>query len=281
MKKSIKMTAVVGMIIFQLVSIIQWSYAEDVKYIEQNGVLLADINSSKTNGVIHLIGSTEKSLIKALIVKGEDQEWLEIPLNKGKFDKEIWLTHGTGDYKISVMVNEGGRTYSFGPQISVENIKEVNRFLVPTKDVESDDPNIIKLAKEITKNKSTDMEKARAIYKWVVANIKYDYAKYAKHLNNDYNNKYGALNTFKTKTGVCYDYAVLTAALGRAIGIQVKVVSGTGRTQLFEGLHAWNEIYCSEEKKWINVDATFGNVCGKNFFNNVDFYLTHEKEKEY
>jgi len=28
-------------------------------------------------------------------------------------------------------------------------------------------------------------------------------------------------------------------------------------------LHAWNEIYISEEGRWINVDSTFGSTLGR------------------
>jgi len=53
-------------------------------------------------------------------------------------------------------------------------------------------------------------------------NIKYDYDKYLRQLNKNYDNAYGALNTLETGKGVCYDFSALVAALGRASGLQVK-----------------------------------------------------------
>jgi len=46
-------------------------------------------------------------------------------------------------------------------------------------------------------------------------------------------------------------------------------------------LHAWNEIYISEENKWIPVDSTFGASMRSNYFDNNDFYKDHEKLEEY
>jgi len=71
------------------------------------------------------------------------------------------------------------------------------------------------LAKELTKDAKTDREKAQKIYNWVVKNIKYDYDKYLRQLNKNYDNAYGALNTLETGKGVCYDFSALVAALGR------------------------------------------------------------------
>jgi transglutaminase-like putative cysteine protease len=163
----------------------------------------------------------------------------------------------------------------------VQNTVDVNRFLVPTLHVESNNEKIITLAKEITKDSRTDIEKAKSIYDWVTANIVYDYKKYIRQINNNYDNVYGALNTLETKTGVCYDYAALVAALGRASGLQVKMIKGNFKSTYRNELHAWNEIYISEEDKWITVDSTFGASMQSNYFDNKDFYKNHEKLEEY
>lgn len=54
-------------------------------------------------------------------------------------------------------------------------------------------------------------------------------------------------------TGVCLDYAVLTAAMLRSQGIPAKVVYGS--VVGTEGLHAWNMVYTTGG--WIRVDTTF------------------------
>jgi transglutaminase-like putative cysteine protease len=176
------------------------------------------------------------------------------------------------------MVNEYDRKYSFGPKIIAENIKEINALLVPDKYIESMDKPIVDKAAEITKGLTSNRQKAKAIYNWVSENIDYDYVKYGKHLNNDYDNEYGALLALKTGKGVCYDYATLVAALGRASGLQTKVVMGTGKVNGTRGYHAWNEIYIEDESKWIKLDTTFAAVSNKNYFDSENFDESHIAE---
>ena len=251
----------------------------NAKAIKENGVTV-EIDSAK-EGKVQLIGETEKEKIKIMVAKGNQQTWHDVELVNGKFQKEIWLTEGKGTYTVSVMVNEYEKKYSYGPKVTIENDEAINKYQVPTKHVESNDKAIVSLAQEIIKDKVTDDEKARAIYQWVAQNIHYDYEKYAKHQKSDYNNDYGAITTLQTQKGVCYDYATLTAALGRAAGLQVKVIKGQGISQGFQGLHAWNEIYISEDDKWVKLDTTFAATTGKNNFDNTNFDEKHIKMEEY
>jgi len=152
---------------------------------------------STVEGKITLAGETVNSLIKILVIKDDIQRWYEVKLVDGKFNEEIWLIDGTGKYQVSVLVHKKDRIYTFGPTVFVENAVEVNRFAVPTLHVESNNEKIIALAKELTKDAKTDREKAQKIYNWVVKNIKYDYDKYLRQLNKNYDNAYGALNTLE------------------------------------------------------------------------------------
>ncbi|MDF2840977.1 MAG: hypothetical protein K0Q99_1749, partial [Clostridia bacterium] len=227
---------------------------------------------------VNIQGETEE-MIKLMVVKGKEQNWYDVKLDKGKFDEQLWLNKGTGKYDIYIMVNEYDRKYSFGPKLTVENTKELNPFLIPDKDIESEDKLIVEKSQEITKGLNRDTEKIKAIYDWVSENIEYDYAKYRKHLNNDYDNQYGALLALQTQKGVCYDYAALVAALGRAAGIQSKLVKGTGVINGTSGYHAWNEVYLADESKWIKLDATYAAVLGENYFNNEGFDESHRIEQ--
>ncbi len=249
------------------------------QFITENGVSFTQL-PSKVEGKIDVSGETSKQKIKILVVKGSYQEWFDITLNKGKFAKEIWLTEGKGIYDVTIMINLEGRKYTYGPSAKVENTTEVNRFLVPTKDIESNDKSINDLAIRLTKFSKTDNDRAKNIYNWVTKNIKYDYEKYRRQLSGDYSDIYGAVSTLETKKGVCYDYATLVAALGRSIGLQVKVVRGNFKSGTRLEYHAWNEIYLSEENKWIKLDATFGYALNKNYFNNNDFDNDHIKIDE-
>lgn len=256
------------------------AFAAGSEYIEKNGVTLLK-PPSEVRGKVRIAGSTSKAKIKLMVNKGDSRTWYDVSLNNGEFDTELWLVQGEGRYTVSVMVHEYDRKYSYGPTVTVNNTEEVDRFSVPTKEVESDAPEIVALAEKLAQDKKTDMEKMRAIYDWIVKNIDYDYEKYAKHRSGDYDNTYGALNTLRTKKGVCYDYAALAAALGRAAGVRVKLVKGEGKMGTFEGLHAWNEFYSSEEQRWVCMDATFGALGQEAYFDNKDFEDTHKKIDEY
>ena len=280
MKKFIKHLIALSIIIVVSLNLGLFVNAAELETIESNGIVLQKL-PSQVDGKITLSGQTDKSLIKILIVKDEKQLWYDVKLNNGRFNEEIWFIDGKGTYQVSILIHKVERTYTFGLTVDVENTSDVNRFLVPTKHVESNDQEIVSLASEITEGANSDMDKAKKIYEWVVTNIKYDYGKYAKQLNKNFDNDYGAVNTLKTRTGVCYDYSTLVAALGRAAGMQVKVVKGNYKSSYREELHAWNEIYLSGEDRWINLDSTFGYSLGKDYFDNRDFYEDHIKIDEY
>lgn len=251
------------------------AYGEETKYIESSGVKLYNSQSREVEGVVEVQGETSNSKIKLLLVRDEEQVWYEVKLNSGRFHEQLWLNKGTGKYTVYVMVNEYDKKYSFGPKFSVNNIKEVNPYLVPDKYIESGDKLMIDKAAELTKSAVGDLEKARAIYSWVKDHVQYDYKKYNEHQNNNYDNEYGALLALESGKGVCFDYAALVAALGRAAGIQTKLVTGTGLLQGSSGYHAWNEMYIAEQQQWIKLDATFASVSGEDFFNTQNFDESH------
>ena len=93
---------------------------------------------------------------------------------------------------------------------------------------------------KITKGLKTDREKAKELYKWIGSNIKYDFEK-AENIQNSSLNSSGAIVACKAYNG--HEYIN----------------------------HAWNQVYLSNEGKWINVDPTFysaGNYFDNKYFNN-------------
>lgn len=270
-----KWTRLIIMILIIMNSLSFVVYASEAKYTEKNGVKIYAISDTQVKGFVNIQGETTHNKIKLMVERNNEQIWYDVKLENGRFSQTLWLNSGKGAYAVHVMVNEYDRKYSFGPEITIENMAEVNALLVPEKYIESTDKLIIDKAAEITKGLKSDREKAKAIYKWVSENIDYDYAKYSKHLKNDYDNEYGALLALNTKNGVCYDYATLVAALGRAYGLQTKVVKGTGNINGLVGYHAWNEIYIADESKWIKLDTTFAAVSSESYFDSENFDESH------
>jgi hypothetical protein len=253
-------------------------FAGSTSYIAKNGVKLDRPDKRQAEGHIRISGSTAKDKIKLLVTGADKQVWYEVKLSNGKFDEEIWFD-SQGKYTVKVMVNEYGRKYSYGPGITIENTKKLDKHLIPAKHIESSEDIIIGTAKEITENCGSDLEKARAIYDWVIYNIEYDLEKLARQNKGLYDNQYGAVNTLNTKKGVCYDYSTLIAALARSLGIRAKVAEGDLNQGRLKGFHAWNELYISESDRWINIDAALGDTTGGNYFdfeNNDESYAVYE-----
>lgn len=132
-------------------------------------------------------------------------------------------------------------------------------------------------ARKLCEDEKNELNKGKILYKWVGSNISYDEDKASMVLNNDFNVKSGAIPTFETKSGICFDYSCLYVAMCRANGIKVRMVTGEGFNGVSWVSHAWNQVYISSQDKWINVDTTF--YRGGNYFNNKRFELDHRNSK--
>lgn len=120
-------------------------------------------------------------------------------------------------------------------------------------------------------------DRAKAIYKWVGSKIAYDNNKAVEVMNNSREVKSGAIVTFNTRKGVCFDYACLYVAMCRANNIKVRLVIGEGFNGKNWVSHSWNEVYLESENRWINVDPTF--YVGGNYFDSERFALDHKNRK--
>ena len=167
----------------------------------------------------------------------------------------------------------GGKTTTSHPevipcllqQLKVENNDPRNtEFLLPTRAVQSDDPEIASLAKHLTLGLRTDLEKSTAIYDWIVHHIGYD----QDMITGTVPYQTTALETFRRGKSVCEGYAHLNAALHRAVGIPAKYVYGAvldlGKDESWnsknskDARHAWNEVRI--KGKWTVEDSTWDAV---------------------
>jgi hypothetical protein len=132
-------------------------------------------------------------------------------------------------------------------------------------------------AKQIGSKGTTSKEKAKILYTWVGSNIEYDHEKANRVLDNDFGAESGAIPTFQSREGICFDYACLYAAMARANDLKVRIVTGEGFNGVSWVSHAWNQVYIPEEGKWISVDPTF--YKGGNYFNSKRFDMDHRNAK--
>jgi transglutaminase-like putative cysteine protease len=132
-------------------------------------------------------------------------------------------------------------------------------------------------ARKIVGEEKDEKQKAYLLYRWISKNIDYDYDKAAALTSDPSSLRSGSIIAFSEKKGICFDYSALFVSMSRAVGLQVRLLTGLGYNGESWGDHAWNQIYYPQEKRWINVDTTFGST-GYNSFDSVDFTWIHKNE---
>jgi len=116
------------------------------------------------------------------------------------------------------------------------------------------------LAAYLTKPAKNDREKARAIFRWIAANIDYDVQVFFKGGSG----LTAAGDVLKRGKSVCYGYSDLFLALAEEAGLQAVMIRGYGKGygyqpgQHFSGPsnHAWNAVLINGS--WYLIDTTWG-----------------------
>ena len=136
--------------------------------------------------------------------------------------------------------------------------------------------NLPELSFKLTSHLTTDVEKFRAIYKWVCDNIANDYKLYLKNEHKrqrfkddslkleNWNYEFKKLSfekLLKKNRTICTGYAYLVKELASLANLTCEIVQGYGRTsmtnvdQLKLPNHSWNAVLLNE--KWYLCDATW------------------------
>lgn len=159
------------------------------------------------------------------------------------------------------------------------NIKVIQYYNgVTLEDAIKSTPEIDKMAVDLVKNEKNDYDKCKKIYEWITKNISYDYEKSKTIAKEARNTKSGTIICYQTRKGICFDYASLFISMCKANSIKANLVTGMGFSGMAWGDHAWNQFYYEKEKRWVNVDTTFG-VSGVNYFDTNNFSLDHKNSK--
>lgn len=118
------------------------------------------------------------------------------------------------------------------------------QYLMSTPYVDCDSPNIKSQASSIIGDTKKAYTACSKIRQWIYSNLK---------VKADIGITRPASDVLESKSGVCRDYAILFAAMARAVGVPSKVVSGL--VYLNDGFyyHAWVECWVGE---WVPFDAT-------------------------
>lgn len=198
------------------------------------------------------------------VIKGDaaNGEMDDYPLANNGTPNFFPLARGSGTYTfiLFVFLNDddmGRPTYEryITAEATVTLESEFAPFLVPNKEVDYNaDSACVKLSYQLAQHSRTDLEIAQQVYYWISQNISYDVDKAIAAQNNSlgfYTPNPDA--TLQSKTGICYDYASLAAAMLRANGIPTMLVKGDVMTDNGPAYHAWNLLWL-EEQGWVAVE---------------------------
>lgn len=115
------------------------------------------------------------------------------------------------------------------------------------------------LATYLTSPAKDDVEKARAIFRWMAKNIAYDTSAYFSKNYGDINAK----SVLKSGKSICAGYSDLFEALASASGLDVVTIDGyakgygyKGGSHFTETNHAWNAVKLNGS--WYLLDSTWG-----------------------
>jgi hypothetical protein len=167
---------------------------------------------------------------------------------------------GLGDFQLPNSARQRVRAASKG-RATVELLREAQqpsptplsqqereRFLRATPSVQSDDPEIRKLAREITGTEKDPAKITMLLLDWINKNLRQQYGA----------NAATATAVLRQKAGDCTEHSVLFTALARAAGLPARQLGGIVYVEAPAptfGWHAWAEIH--DGKGWISVDPTF------------------------
>lgn len=136
-----------------------------------------------------------------------------------------------------------------------------------------------------------EYDSPRAIYDSVVKTFTYNY----ERINQSTARRMGASAAFKNPTlAVCAEFTDAFVSLNRSIGVPAREIEGYGfsqderlRPRSLEGdiLHAWPEYWNEQAARWEQVDPTWENTSGIDYFSSFDLnhiaFVIHGKEDDY
>jgi len=130
------------------------------------------------------------------------------------------------------------------PAVRTEASRE---YLEPNAFIQSDDDEIVRLAKETIGTEKDAFRASLALERWVAENMKFDLGIVFAP----------ATEIVRNRRGTCVGYATLLATLARAAGIPSRIVMGYVYALGMFGGHAWAEVRLGEE--WVPLDAAVVN----------------------
>lgn len=184
------------------------------------------------------------------LVRSLQEVRLRVTRNVGSAAELLPETHrqtisADGDDAIVTIRRETAPEETLPLPITGESMEE---FLRPTSHVQSDDPRIVEAAREIIGDETDSWGAAQKLCAWV---------KRSMHSVSSEPRPITALEVLESMRGDCTEHAILMAALGRAVGLPTKLVTGLAYVGGKFGYHAWTEVYVG---RWVEMDPSWGEM---------------------
>jgi transglutaminase-like putative cysteine protease len=116
-------------------------------------------------------------------------------------------------------------------------------YLKPNALLQSDDSEVMRLARTIAGDETDGFKAARKLHDWAAANMKLGLGIAGAP----------ASEVARNRRGTCIAYSILLASLDRAAGIPSRYVMGYAYVEGIWGAHAWTEILVNAQ--WIPLDS--------------------------
>ncbi|MEG2286997.1 MAG: transglutaminase-like domain-containing protein [Ruthenibacterium sp.] len=221
----------------------------------ENGLLL-DL-SAVDKGYVAVSAVADKRL-KFQVAFGETAYNYDLP---GDGTPTVFpLQLGDGTYRLRVMINTEESRYLelYAQQAEVVLSSEFEPFLRASQMVNyKEDSACVARARELAQSADSESAFMNAVYEYVKNTITYDYDKAKKVADGELNDYLpNPDETLQSKTGICFDYAALVAAMLRSQGIPTKVIMGYVKDGSV--YHAWNMVYL-QDRGWVTVNINVPN----------------------
>ena len=236
--------------------------ADGVK-VYSNGDALIDASNSSQGYLMIKLKKAMSGSYRILVNADDINVRYTFQLNNSGNYEVIPITEGSGSYTVSVLkvTSAGKGTVMFKQTLSVSVSDSFLPFLTPNQFcMYNSGSSCVALSSTLCGGNKDTIAKTAAIYDYVINNISY-----VSTAENGANGYIPVPDTvLANKSGICFDYASLMAAMLRSQKIPTKVVVGYAG----DIYHAWISVYVDgsgwidgyiyfDGNKWNRMDPTF------------------------
>ncbi|MDR1015193.1 MAG: transglutaminase-like domain-containing protein [Coriobacteriales bacterium] len=207
--------------------------------------------SNAASGYVCAMSLLDGAKVKVLVDSPTGERYQYVLATTGDY-LTVPLSRGSGTYTVGIYENLYDEQYTplLVQDVAAEAVDEFAPFLYPNQFVEfASGDQTVELSQELAANATSDVEAVDQIYLHVVQNFNYDYDK-ADSVAPGYLPRND--DTLASGTGICLDFAALTASLMRAQRLPTRLDVG----YCGQAYHAWIEVYTAE-KGWIRKKIEF------------------------